>query len=177
MQFLYYQYLRTSLLFPLFMIGLALLGIVPELVQISCAFLHKQTHRPVLLVRALPLLFLSGIFVCIGAGRLMHGGIHLIYERESDAALVQGQIESIEELDIFAFPNLDCKYTDGNTHGVQITINGIHFLAIEKGTLDIGDNVVMKYLPQSRYVLHVEKVDSNCITSNHLLTNNDILRI
>lgn len=166
MQFLYYQYLMTSLVFPLFMIGIALLGIVPELFQMNYAILHNQTYRSMHLARTLTMLLISGIFFCIGTSRLMYGGIHLIYERESDAVVVQGQIELIEELNILAFPSLDCKYTDGNTHGIQITINGIHYTAIEKGTLEIGDSVVIKYLPQSRYVLHIEKIDLHCITSN-----------
>lgn len=177
MQFLYYQYLRTSLLFPLFMIGLALWGIVPELVHIIYAVLHRQTHQLANLVRIFSLLLLSATFVCIGAGRLLHGGIHLLYEEESDAVMVQGQIEAIDELDIFAFPNMDCKYTDGNTHGVQITINDMHYTAIEKGTLEIGDSVVMKYLPQSRYVLLIEKLDLNYKTLNVFFANDDVLRI
>lgn len=159
MQFPYDQYLRTSLLFPLFMIGLALWGIVPGLVHIIYVVLHKQPWRVDNLVRVSSLLLLSGTFICVGAGRLMHGGIHLLYERESDAIMVQGEIEKIDNLNILAFPNLDCTYTDGNTHGVQITLKGVCYTAIEKGTLKIGDNVKINYLPQSGFILHIEKIN------------------
>lgn len=158
MQFPYDQYLRTSLLFPLFMIGLALVGLIPGLVHIIYVVLHNQTRQAVNFVRFFSLLFLSFAFFCVGAGRLMHGGIHLLYERESDAIFVQGETEKIDHLNMLTFPNLDCTYTDGNTHGVHITLNGVCYTAIEKGTLKIGDNVIIEYLPQSGYILNIEKV-------------------
>ena len=166
MQFLYHQYLMTSLIFPLFIIGIALVGIIPELFQMNYAIFHNHTYQSMHFVRTLSVLLISGFFICIGTSRLMYGGIHLIYERESDAVVVHGQIESIEELDILAFPSLNCKYTEGNTHGIQITINGIHYTAIEKGTLESGDSVVIKYLPKSRYILHIDKIDILCFTSD-----------
>lgn len=94
-------------------------------------------------------------FLCMNIGRMLHGGIHLIYERESDAIELQGIIEEIEELDRFSFPELKTEYGYNETNGVKVLINGVECIAVTKGTLDIGDNVIVTFLPQSRYILSI----------------------
>lgn len=157
MHFIYNQYVKTSLLFPMFILGLGILGFVPLLVQAIQAFFRKEIRWKGI-IRLLTGLITPVLFISIGTGRLMHGGVYLAFEKEGDKAQVQGRIEQIEELGVFAFPKLDSEYSVGHTHGVRFTIDGVQYTAIEKGLLSVGDYVTVEYLPKSRYILYICEV-------------------
>lgn len=97
-------------------------------------------------------------FLCMNLGRLFHGGICLIWERETDAVDVYGVITEIKDLGRFAFPNMESDYGYSDKNGVQFTIDGTKCTAISKGEFVVGDYVAVSYLPESGYVLSI----SNC---------------
>ncbi len=99
-------------------------------------------------------------FITINAQTLARGGIYLCSERESDAVVVQGIIEKIEECD----NSYNQKYgrsatNDGTTSfGVKIIIEENCYYAITSGSLQPGDDVILTYLPRSRFVLKISEI-------------------
>lgn len=106
-------------------------------------------------------LLVCGFFLCMNVGRLLHGGIHLIYEREADAIELQGEISEIRGLGRFSFPELESEYGYGETNGVQFTIDGIECSAIVQGSLEVGDQVIVVYLPKSGYILSIAESETS----------------
>ena len=76
---------------------------------------------------------------------LRHGGIYLLQEKESDAVEMRGYISAIRDLEETEGYELPFH---GNP-GVQCTINDIKCIAIERGSLEVGDYVLVRYLPKS----------------------------
>lgn len=105
--------------------------------------------------------FLIGVYILsIGIGRLANGGIHLLYEKEADAVSVCGRMEQIEALNRFSFAQVgDMEYTQQGVYGIRVTIDGSRYTVIGLGDLQVGDTVRIVYLPESRYVLEIDKID------------------
>lgn len=91
--------------------------------------------------------------VAILVSILLHGGIHLVYERPADALTVSGTVESIESR----------RFYEGNQHtvnnsrsnGYYITVDGVTCAAMAQGELEVGDTVTVTYLPNSGFILSV----------------------
>ena len=98
-------------------------------------------------------------FIIINVQTLARGGIYLCSEKESEAVVIQGTIEEIEECD----NSYNQKYgrsatNDGTTSfGVKILIEGNCYYAITSGGLQPGDDAIITYLPKSRFVLRISK--------------------
>lgn len=154
MSFEYIQYVKGCLVFPIFVSLSALALILSATLHFSTTyFQHKLLSRNA--IGFLLSIIICGFFLCMNIGRILHGGIHLIYEREQDAIEIQGEITNIHELGRFSFPELESDYENGEANGVQLTIDGIRCTAITQGYLTIGDKVTVLYLPQSGYVLSI----------------------
>ena len=97
----------------------------------------------------------------LNIGRLLHGGIYLITEREEDAVEISGTISSIENLSRFSFPELNKEYRSVQPNGAKIMVGDIPCVATSSGDFAVGDYVTVLYLPQSKYVLSIEKVSHN----------------
>jgi len=100
---------------------------------------------------------------CEDAGQLSHGGIYLLWERESDAVGMQGKITEITELSQYSLPRIECDYYEdlkyGDPKGYEFTINGIQCIAPVKGSLKVGNYVSVTYLPKSGYILYIDQVE------------------
>ena len=154
MQFSYSQYLRGCLVIPILVSVFALCALTPSAFRcISSVFRHKFSSREAssLASTALILFLICGTHI----GQLLHGGIHLIYERESDAVEFQGEIAEIRELREYAFPRLKTEYGEGSRNGVEFVIDGIECSAPTSGTLRVGDYVTVRYLPECGYILSI----------------------
>ena len=114
---------------------------------------QKLSSRDV--INILLAVLVCGFFLCMNVGRLLHGGIHLTYERESNAVELQGEILEIKELGRYSFPKLKTEYGYGETNGVQLVIDGVECTAVTRGILEVGDNVTVTFLPQSGYILSI----------------------
>lgn len=101
------------------------------------------------------------LIVCINLSQLLHGGIYLRDEKESDAIEMQGEISNIRGLGEFSFPVVKGDYLHEEKNGYEFRINGIKCKAVLKGSLEVGDYVMVKYLPKSGYVLYISKIDRN----------------
>ncbi len=101
------------------------------------------------------------LVISIALGQLMHGGIYLQYEKESDAIELCGEITDIRGLELFSFPIVEGGYKHEEKNGYEFIINGIKCKAVLKGSLNTGDYVTVKYLPKSGYILYISEIDRN----------------
>lgn len=154
MQFEYAQYVSGCLVLPISVSLFMLPILVFAVLHLTTGIIHREiSSRDV--AGFLLAVLVCGFFLCMNVGRLLHGGIHLIYERESDAVEFQGNILEINELGRYSFPELESEYGHGDKNGIQILIDGVECTAIARGELAVGDNVTISYLPRSRYVLSI----------------------
>lgn len=158
MFFDYSQYVRGCLVIPGLISLFTLSILIPSLFHYVLLVIHRKivSHGGMhLLLAILVCLF----FLCMNIGRLIHGGICLVWERETDAVVVNGEIAQIEDLSIFSFPNMDSDYGYADKNGVQFVIDGENYTAITNGELAVGDYVSISYLPDSRFILSVIKLE------------------
>lgn len=154
MHFEYTQYVRGCLIIPIFVSLFALSMLISAASHfVTVIIQQKLSSRDV--INLLLAVLVCGFFLCMNVGRLLHGGIHLTYERESNAVELQGEILEIKELGRYSFPELKTEYGYGETNGVQLVIDGVECTAVTRGILEVGDNVTVTFLPQSGYILSI----------------------
>lgn len=108
-------------------------------------------------------LFIAGAFIRIDGGRLLNGGLYLLYEKAADAVTYEGIIEEISLNDQTQFPNISAKYREysdenrENGYGYEIVVDKRTLKAPQIGTLNVGDRVSVTCLPKSGYILSIEK--------------------
>ena len=149
MYFEYAQYVRGCLVTPIFASLFALSVLIPSISHfVSIIIQEKSFSRD--MIKFLLVVLVCGFFLSMNVGRLLHGGIYLIYESESDAVELQGEILEIKELGRYSFPKLNTEYGHSVTaNGVQLVIDGIECTAVTRGTLEVGDKVTVTFLPKS----------------------------
>ncbi len=169
MQFSYSTYYHACLKAPLGIIlfMICIFGLV------AASFVKKIVTKRVKaldIVTNITVMCFCVFNICMNIGILAHGGIQLFSEKETDAVKIQGQIVSIEGLDMFSFPHFKTEYGytqlkagNGSANGVQFTIDGIRCQASTDGGFQVGDNVTVEYLPKSRFILSIHH-DGNDIT-------------
>ena len=167
MHFEYTQYVRGCLVVPAFVSLFALSMLISAVSHLVLVVLkHKFSSRDG--INFLLAILVCGFFLSMYIGRLLNGGIHLIYEREASAVELRGEITEITKLGRYSFPEINSGYEYADKNGVQLSINGVKCTAISRGTLEIGDRVIVTYLPQSGFVLEIypDSVGSNYPTES-----------
>ena len=91
----------------------------------------------------------------ISTVHLLRGGIHLIYENQTDAVSMSGYVEDIDEIAPVVGSKYDAEQNNGR--GVSIVVDGVKYHLMEYGDLEIGDYVVFDVLPKSKFILKLEK--------------------
>lgn len=149
MTFLYRSYWNTTFLLPVLVISF-MLGLI---FSSSYAYWVRDAHKPQMVERMLGYLFTLCVAVfCIvpQCKYLLNGGIYLLAEKEQDALVYTGVIESISEPSN-RFPCFKLSHE----YGADIVINGEQFFAITSGNYEEGDSVVVHYLPKSHFILTI----------------------
>ena len=93
------------------------------------------------------------LLLSINIVRLSNGGFWLLFEDESDSIITHGEISSIEEISTMRFPNI-------NGYGKEITIDDEQYISMHFDEYEIGDYVIIRYLPRSKYVLSIKEANS-----------------
>lgn len=156
MQFEYTQYVNGCLIFPIVVSLFVLPVLVFAVFHLTTGIIRREiSSRDI--VNYLLAVLVCGFFLCMNVGRLLHGGIHLIYERETDAVELQGNILEITKLGRYSFPELESEFGHNDKNGVQISIDGVKCTAVTSGDFIVGDNVTATVLPQSGYILSIAK--------------------
>lgn len=154
MTFAYQDYLFNSLLLPVFALVFLAVPVFQMIGRIIAQLVRGERaafgdYRGVILF---VLLILLGVLL---VSSLFQGGIHLIYERADDAVTVSGTIEEIHKRSALS----GTRYTShGETSsGYDYTVNGVTCTGMALGTLEVGDEVTVTYMPKSGFVLAIEE--------------------
>ena len=156
MIFQYSKYIRGCFFVPLLVFIFFSFYLISVLIPFFTQ-LKKSTLTPQKIQQYLVGFLVGAFFLTMNGGRLLNGGIFLMFEKESDAIVVEGQISQINELGIFSFPELSSDYGNGDSNGVEIVINGVGYAVPVCGDLQVGDEVVLTVLPKSKYILEIRK--------------------
>ena len=114
--------------------------------------LIKSTNRGYLANKIFFFIFMLGLVimsVVSGYPTLKNGGIAFLKEKNSEALVCQGEIESITEISEL-IPN-------HHSFGSDIVIDGVTYVAVEEGEFKVGDIVEIHYLENSKFILKIEK--------------------
>lgn len=88
---------------------------------------------------------------------LSQGGIDLIFENPEQSIETTGIIQNITQQGSSSGYKF---YTDsGASFGVKLTIDDCNYTIISIDDLQIGDCVVLEYLPESKFVLTIQKIE------------------
>lgn len=153
MNFDYSQYFEACLLNPIIVSVFFLSALTPAIIQSIKKFKISVNKKEI--IKFVFLLSIFILFFIVNVGRLLYGGIYLTFERVSDCKILEGEIQDIKEVDNFLFPIID------SGKAVRFLIQGKECTAISQGDFQIGDYVTIKYLPRSRYVLSIKRLEKD----------------
>ena len=151
----YHDYLFNNLIFPILALAFVAVPVFKMFARIARQLVNHES--PFLGDSASVVLFIALLLVgAIMIATLFNGGIHLIYERPDDAVTVEGTIEDIQSCSILTSP----KYftTAENANGYKLTVGDTTCVIHSIGTLEVGQQVTVTYLPKSGFVLEITEV-------------------
>lgn len=159
MIFSYAFYLRIATIVPL-LIGIFLVyflssffvGFVQEIIK------RKITAKSILF-GVITIILCCDWYFYLGS-QFISSGVYLMFEQESDAVEIVGVIDEIYSMNDLEFPRLKSNYDKGTENGVCFVIDGVRCKAIRCGDFKVGDQVKVRYLPQSTFVLSIQSVQS-----------------
>ena len=95
-------------------------------------------------------ILISFFFIIMSVFSFRHG-IHLIYEKENSKIQCTGEITNIRK----TFGNNKYVYNGHTKFASYIVINNVEYYIICVDNIEIGDNVIIEYLPNSKVVLSI----------------------
>lgn len=163
--FLYDDYVRSNLTAPLFAVVFCLIMIIANIKtlfqiikSIFEAIKSKEKYAVGDVIEkhiiAIIVMIFCVFLLSVNIAPLTSGGIHLISEKETDAVYTQGIIQSIEQLNQYSSPKYQTDY--GTTFGAKVNIDGDIYNIITVEEFTVGDNVKIKYLPKSKFILEMQ---------------------
>ena len=158
MEFSYKAYYRVNFVVPLVVV---IAFSVFLLISVASLFgeIKRQQLTKKVIVSSLMATAICIFCITLNVRTLARGGIYLCFEKETDAIITHGIINRIEECDIYD----NQKYGTGEgmgvgtNFGVKIIVEGNCYNAITNGSLQPGDDVIITYLPRSRFVLKISR--------------------
>lgn len=149
MRFSYAEYCNTFLLFPV----LCLLFVLPTLFSSVKALMRliadsASPELEELFERIFPIIIIVGL-AWVSISGLTSGAALLFTENEASALEASGILSDIEKVGKYEY---------------RITVADTVYTIIDIGDYQEGDTVSITYLPNSRYVLSLQKDEGNCHT-------------
>lgn len=143
------EYVRAGLIFPtVLVLGSAfgtIWGLIGQLIHISKK--TTKSARGFLLMA----IFVFVAMLIVNVPHLKHT-IYLVTEKETDVLISEGVVEEIR--DIRNSPRYD--YNKTVARASIVTVGGTAYYFMTKGNLEVGDTVILSYLPKSKIVLQCE---------------------
>ena len=176
--FRYSDYYASCCLFPAFICLFNGIGIVYSVFELVAGIVHQSLKFKRILFLIFVLLMFGYLF-SVNVGRLCHGGWQLFSEKETDAVIVSGVIVEIKENDRFTFAELGSHYKQyKNTplNGISVVIDGLLLYAVSPDEFQVGDKVIIKYLPKAKYILEIvscSPIDEN--SSSHAIWDGSLI--
>lgn len=159
MVFEYDAYWRNLCSVPVFGIVWSVIILLVGIIVLAYFAISKKKEKMVI---TLVTLLLAIVFLPLNNRNdiinLQNGGIYLLEEKEDAAITGTGTIENIVEPSEL-FPQFKGYHNGKYKYGADITIDGKIYLAIDSGDFDVGDRVIITYLPKSRVILSIYAVD------------------
>ena len=113
----------------------------------------KEIAMDILELVVFVVLLLTPILNCYPS--LANGGIAFLKEKESEPLVCSGEIESIcESSERIPTYKYDHKF------GADIVIDGVTYFAATAGEFEVGDVVEVHYLENSKFILKMEKQET-----------------
>ena len=130
------------------------------LALIVSEWIRYKNHPSMTVERKFALIFFFVAFVyvvIINIIPLVRGGIYLLFEKEDDAVSISGIVEEKGELDDYSGGIYTRYGVNANRgRGEFLVVNGRKYYMMTYGNVKIGDNVIMKVLPKSGFVLSLD---------------------
>lgn len=157
MTFSYFSYLLNNLMMPVFAIAFIAFPVCKMLGRVIGQVRRGETvdfGDAQMVLMFIVLIVLAVILVNI---LLSSGGLKLITERPGDAVTLEGTVEQVDAYSIWESP----RYSVGGeiSNGYAITIDGVTCSSMALGTLEVGDEVTVTYLPKSGLILAIEELN------------------
>jgi hypothetical protein len=151
MKFSFDDYYNNTVIVPIIMIVIVIIAMVSTLfVLLSRKYSSRQKK-----INIIGFIFFSLIFLLYSISSLKYG-YRMIGEKEEDFQTIDGEITSIE--DVFMSPKymLERKYV----YAKIISINDKQYYIMDIGDFLIGDDVQIKCLSNSSFVLEIVYFES-----------------
>ena len=155
MTFSYKIYWNACFVLPAVLIGLTLI------LFILASYGHwvkaaRKTRRIYRIMEYVFCICITAFCISSQFRYLTNGGVYLLAEKEQDACIYTGIVESICEPSK-RFPGFKISHR----YGADIVIDGEQFFAVTCGDIEEGDTVIIQYLPKSRFVLSIHEAQEN----------------
>lgn len=150
MTFEYNAYLRSNTIIPICILLAIVILTTWEIIGTSVKLNQKKADKYKGLRSFIMCMGICLCFMPMNVQTLFNGGIHLVYERESDAVTQTFVIEKIYEPSE-EYPN----FKHDHKYGADITMDGEIYFAVEAGDFKPGDTVTVTYLPKSKVILSI----------------------
>lgn len=116
---------------------------------------NAKSNFRYLIVSFVSLITVIALFVFPSIMSLSNGGIYMLVEKEEDAIVLEGEIETIV-YPSKRVPNHKYAYTEESSNsGMDITINGETYFMPHILGFKEGDEVIISYLPKSKFILSI----------------------
>ena len=167
----YSVYLRQNCIIPLLLLIFSSTFLA---LTIQSLWKEQDTRQPEELKSIILCGCIAVFLIVVNVVPLARGGIHLLYEKESDQIKETGVIE--EKIEIPSFGGAKYETENNNCFGEAIVFNGKKYYLTTYYDLQLGDYVDVSVLPRSRFVLNIKKLQHTtgdvCQQGRFLLTTN-----
>ena len=158
MKYSYDFYKMVTFTLPLIRCSIFGLGILLCIILIVKS--HKRIFTRSNLINLIVLL--GAIFVLVRNVIFLSYGYKILLDKKDNTAVIQGEIETIEEA--FGSPLYKLDYE--NSRGHIISISGEEYYIMSVRGLSVGDDVQITYLKNSKFVVGVGKKNGVVIPDN-----------
>lgn len=153
MSFSYFSYLLNNLMLPVFALAFVAFPVCKMLGRIIGSLVRGERVEFGDFSAVMMFILLIVLFAILANILISGGGLNLITERADDALTMEGTIETIESGTIWANPRYSANGEMSN--GYTLTVDGVECFSMALGTLEVGDQVTVTYMPNSGYVLSI----------------------
>jgi len=150
MIFDYNVYLKQNCIIPLACVLFSTLCVVFEFAWLWRN--HTKTSPDKVLGTILVLCIFIYLFA-VNIIPLTRGGIFLLFEKERNQIQISGQIE--DTINLPSFGGQKYRVDNNNGYGQAVVVNGERYYLSSYGEAKVGDEVYLKVLPRSRFVLQM----------------------
>ena len=161
MNFEYSFYQKSFLIWPIAIILITTVIIVVSAVRLIKLLTKKEKSDKKFDPLSIVSLLIPAWFLISNIVVFANGGYCLFNENEEQAIEIVGEIQSIEAVNDMEFPLYKSDYGYGEHNGVKIVVSGqtIKAPGCIENDFSTGERVVVKYLPQSGFVLSINSIN------------------